>query len=210
MADRFAWGKMSLVIANDRGLPELYQKKEELIHLYTRDVMRPWQRNELQANVVFAFGETSPVMIPMAVANAGGDRLVMHLESRQPFYLWERCDETMAVDVHIAQLASGPQRIDLEHVARDFDGRIVGQGSSSHRSRPLEVWRTPIQLKAERVGPLYLDVVARTDRATVNEHVCLGSCPSASLPTARPRDSASRPIEGAWVRTPRNAPRSSS
>jgi len=177
MADRYTYGKTSLVRANDHGFPALYDGQTRKIHLHTRDVARPWLTNELQANVAFAVGQASPAIMPRSVAIAGRDRLMMRVVSQDPFFLQDSCDKPLVVEAQVVQTTPGSQRIDLHYVARDFDGRVVGDGSLNRRCRPMEVWRAPIVLGTDRVGPVYLEVVARVDRATVVDHVCGGVLP---------------------------------
>ncbi|HQE83935.1 MAG TPA: hypothetical protein PLM14_13110 [Candidatus Hydrogenedentes bacterium] len=178
MADRFTWDKVSLVMANDHGFPALYDSQTQQIYLFTRDRARPWLDNALQANVAFAIGEASPVMTPLTVAIAGRDPLMMRVVSQEPFYLGESCDEPLVAEAQMVQTTTGPQRIDLQYVARDFDGRVIGQESRRYECCSMEVVRAPIELKTDRVGPVYLETVARTDCATVVDYVCLGVLPA--------------------------------
>lgn len=174
MAQSYRVGGSTLVAASDHGFDSLVHDGK--LNLHVRKVQRPWMTDQFQAYAALVVSD-SPSAMPLGVAAAGGDRIMLDVSSPEPFYLWKTVGEPMTLDVCAVNLFDRPLRVDVEFVARDFDGTTVAQGRESRMLGPCEPWRFPLTVQCEQAGPVYLDVTARHNRATAYERICLGVMP---------------------------------
>jgi hypothetical protein len=174
MANQYQVGKTKLILANDRGLTKLYD--EGKINLYVREVPCPWQRNQFQANTVISFSNAS-MALPLAVAAAGEDRLMLEIKSPMPFYLGDNLKDPIILEAAVVNLVPRPERVDLDYTARNYDGQIIDQGRISKILGPLAVWQRPLKLFPKEVGPIYVEVIAQHSQSTVFQNLCLGVMP---------------------------------
>lgn len=191
MADRYTIGNASLVIAHDQGLARLYDKNQGTLHLRAlRAEMSPRAEASLrppspsaasqpvayEANLALAVG-TAPDAMPLAVAAARGDGVMLHVASPVPFHLWTDPNEEMTLTVHVANLLPRPNEVRLHYVARDFDGQIIARAERACWLRVLDTLEWPLRLRTSRVGPIYLEVVAHAGTQEVFRELCLGVLP---------------------------------
>ncbi len=164
----------SIIIANDKSILPL--RDEKGIHLWVRDIRRPWQKNQLQASLVFGFGDSSGLM-GKAIAVANGEGIYLNVRSSQPFYVWEDEDQPIRMTAWVWNLFPKTQRVDLEYIARDFDGKIVAQKSVHRRLKSMQQAKILIQIPAGISGPIFVDVTASHSHATYFQNLCVGVLP---------------------------------
>jgi hypothetical protein len=173
MADRYTLAQKSFIIANDHGLPQVYDPAKKQISLFVRNVKRPWLTDQLQGNLVFSFSR-HPAAMDLAVAAAGEDRLMMVVKSPDPFYLWNDAQKPIVLKACLANLNTKPERVEVEYLARDMDGKIIAQGQQAQRLEPLNIRELPIQISPKDIGPIFLEIQARHSRAAVFENITVG------------------------------------
>ncbi len=176
MANRYTIAGKSLIIANDHGLPQLYDPAKKQISLFVRNVKRPWMTDLLQGNVVFSFSR-HPAAMNLAVAAAGEDRLMMIVKSPEPFYLWKDTQKPIELKARLANLHTQSERVDVGTLARDMDGKIITQDHRSIQADSLKINDIPIRISPKDIGPIFLEVQARHRRAAVFENITLGVMP---------------------------------
>jgi hypothetical protein len=174
MANQYSVGNMSLILANDCGRTSLYDAGK--INLYVRQ-----KQNQFRANAVISMSNSS-LALPLAVAAAGDDQLMLNVKSPQPFYLWENMNEPIVLEVGVTNLSPHQQSVDLDYIAHDYDGQVVGQGHISAPLGPLAVWQTPLQLTVSNTGPIWVEVKAQHSQSSVVQNLCLGIMPNRSFP----------------------------
>jgi len=170
MANQYVSGTSGLILANDRGLIKLYDAGR--INLYVREV-----QSQFRANAAISFSSSDAAM-PMAVAVAGDDKLMLDVESPQPFYLWENLNEPIVLDASVVNLDSQEQSVNLDYIARDFDGQVIGQGHLSRALAPLATWQTSISVTVGRAGPIWMEIKAQHSLGSSIQNVCVGVMPN--------------------------------
>jgi hypothetical protein len=174
MAWRYRVGGETFFVANDQGFGELCDATG--IWGMVRNVQRPWLSDQLQANVMFGFGQ-SPASMPLAVSMARRAGIAMAVRSAEPFYVVESVDRPIQLTADVMNLFTTTQRVDVEWIARDFDGKVIASQTVNQRMAPLQRWACPISIQAVQAGPIYVDITARHDFASTYRHLCVGVLP---------------------------------
>lgn len=172
--NRYRRGDASMCIAVDGGFEDLV--KDGAICLKARPFRRPWQTDRIEAAAAFDFGKEA--FAPYrGVALAGRDRLMLNVESPQPFYLWDSLAEPITLQANAVNLSERTETVNLNVVARTIDGEVLLESTEYRRLMPLEKWTVPVAFPVKTPGPVYLTVEAQHPWQTVVQEFCLGFLP---------------------------------
>jgi len=159
-------------VGNAYGFNKLIEEDGRL-NFQVRKETVPWQRSKLQGSVAFAFGADPSATASQAVAAASHDRLTFQLESGATFFIDDEV-RPIALKGTVSNLFHQPERVDLSWRTVDYDGKVVCEGNASKLLAPYDTWHPEITITPKTEGPLYLDAVARSNRGSEFQRICLG------------------------------------
>lgn len=168
-------GDTTWAVANAHGFRQLVDGDDRL-NFWMGTIHQPWRSDELRGSIAFAFGQDEAAVAEQAVAVAAHDRVCLGLQADAPFYVYDH-PGPIALRGVVSNLFHAAQRADVSWKAVDYDGEVIGTGSVSRWLEPFEIWRPEVTVTPEGTGPVYLDVVAKTDYGSEFQHICLGVLP---------------------------------
>ncbi len=136
----------------------------------------PWAPDFYSGTIAFSVRTDQGARRREALARAGDERLLMEVESPDPFWLLKE-PGTYRLQAHVGNYFRKRQRIDLHYVVRDFHGNILREDTVSNIVEAEAECSIPISVEITRPGPVFFDIFASHEYAGDYRRVCGGYLP---------------------------------
>ncbi len=173
----FTNGRSSAAIAVNGEMPTWWQfYRKGKLYCEMKQVSLPWATDFACGTIAVSVRGDGGARRREAIARAGDERLLLEVESPDPFFLIAE-PGPWRLTARIGNYFRKPQRIDLRYRIVDFDGKVLADETVSQVVPPGGEWSLPVAVRLDRQGPVYAEFHASHEFAGDFRRVCGGLLP---------------------------------